>query len=83
MQRNSHYPFISVSLTNPWKDISATCKLDNSLLCISTSVLTDETNQIDAENLLDSDAENEYYEKQKQLNDILKKVTFINFCNVV
>lgn len=43
-------------------------------------MLTKKTNDnVDAENILDSDIENEFYEKQTELADVLKKVGFLNF----
>jgi len=80
VRRNSHYPFISPSLTNPWKEIYATSKLDNSFFPEINFVLTKKTNDnFDAENILDSDTENECYEKQTELVDVLKKVGFLKF----
>jgi hypothetical protein len=76
VRRNSHYPFISPSLTNPWKEIYATSKLDNSFLPANNSSLTQKTNNSFAENISDSDNENECCEKQKELIDVLKKVGF-------
>jgi hypothetical protein len=77
VRRNSHYPFISPSLTNPWKEIYATSKHDNSFLPATIPVLTKNTHDNFAENVLDSDTENECCQKQKELIDVLKKVRFL------
>jgi hypothetical protein len=74
VQRNSHYPFILLSSTNPWPEVYVTCnfdKVDNSLpACSESSMLMHETAN-------DSDTDDKLDEIQNDSNEVLKKVRFI------
>ena len=81
MQRNSNYPFILPSSTNPWTEIHTTCKLDNNNNLLSAFNINSEytmlvENDFDTENEVDSDIENDLDKKQRQLNTVLEKVRF-------